>query len=111
GYQYIGMDHFAKPDDELAVAQREKTLYRNFQGYTTHAGSDLLAMGMSAISQTDEVYAQNDKDLAGYTRSIEGGEWAVRRGYRLTPDDHLRRHVINRLMCDFELDTATVTAD
>lgn len=109
GYQYIGMDHFAKPDDELAVAQRNRTLYRNFQGYTTHAGSDLLAMGMSAISQTGDVYAQNDKDLAGYTRAIESGDWAVLRGYRMSDDDQLRRHVINRLMCDFELDTATVT--
>lgn len=108
GYAFIGMDHFAKPDDELAVAQRQGTLYRNFQGYTTRAGADLLAAGMTAISQTRDVYAQNDKDLAPYTAAITGGHLATVRGIRLSDTDQMHRHVINRLMCDFELDTATV---
>ena len=111
GYAFIGMDHFAKPDDEMAVAQRNGTLYRNFQGYTTHAGSDLLAMGMSGISQTLDVYAQNEKDLIPYTEAVMAGGWPIVRGVRLTQADQVRRHVINRLMCDFELDTATVLDD
>jgi oxygen-independent coproporphyrinogen-3 oxidase len=111
GYAFIGMDHFAKPDDELAVAQREGTLYRNFQGYTTRAGADLLAAGMTAISQTRDVYAQNEKELEPYTSAITGDQWATVRGVRLTEADQMHRHVINRLMCDFAVDTATVLAD
>jgi oxygen-independent coproporphyrinogen-3 oxidase len=111
GYAFIGMDHFAKPDDELAVAQRNGTLYRNFQGYTTRAGADLLAAGMTAISQTRDVYAQNEKDLGPYTEAITAGQWATVRGVRLNEADQMHRHVINRLMCDFELDTATVLAE
>lgn len=111
GYAFIGMDHFAKPDDEMAVAQRNKTLYRNFQGYTTHAGSDLLAMGMSGISQTLDVYCQNEKEMVPYTDAVMAGQWPIVRGVRLTRADQIRRHVINRLMCDFELDTDTILHD
>jgi oxygen-independent coproporphyrinogen III oxidase len=108
GYWYIGMDHFAKPDDELAIAQRNKTLYRNFQGYSTKAGCDLYGFGMSSISQFNEIYAQNHKSLKEYFAAIDGGGPATFQGYRMTPDDHIRKHVITRLMCDFELDTSEV---
>ncbi len=104
GYEYIGMDHFAKPDDELAIAQKNKTLYRNFQGYSTRAGCDVVALGMSAISQLTNVYAQNAKTLPEYYSAIEGHHPAIHVGYRMTKDDHLRREVIMRLMCHLELD-------
>ncbi len=103
GYWYVGMDHFAKPDDELAVAQRNKTLYRNFQGYSTKAGCDLYGFGMSSISQFNEIYAQNEKTLKEYYRAIDEGRLATFQGYRMTPDDHIRKFVISKLMCDFEL--------
>ena len=99
GYQYIGMDHFARPDDELAVAQRERTLHRNFQGYTTKAGADLYGMGVSAISSIGACYAQNDRDVAPYRERIERRGIATMRGYRLTEDDLLRRAVISRILC------------
>jgi oxygen-independent coproporphyrinogen-3 oxidase len=99
GYQYIGMDHFARPDDELAVAQRDRTLHRNFQGYTTKGGADLYGMGVSAISGIAAAYAQNHRDIAGYTEAVERRGIATMRGYRLNPDDVLRREVINRLLC------------
>jgi len=99
GYQYIGMDHFARPSDELAVAQRERTLHRNFQGYTTKAGADLYGMGVSAISSVGMCYAQNDRDVASYRQRIEGRGIATMRGYRLTEEDLLRRTVINRILC------------
>jgi len=108
GYGYIGMDHFAKPDDELAVAQKAKTLYRNFQGYSTHAGCDLYAFGVSGISQLQNVYAQNLKEMPPYYRRLNEGQLATSRGYKLTEDDHLRRHVIMRLMCDMSLDKREV---
>ncbi len=104
GYLYIGMDHFAKPEDELALAQKEKTLYRNFQGYSTKAGSDVYAMGMSAISQFENIYAQNLKTLPDYYRAISENRFATQVGYRLSVDDQIRKKVITRLMCDFELD-------
>ncbi len=104
GYDYIGMDHFAKADDSLTRALREKTLYRNFQGYSTKWGCDLFGFGMSSISQLRNVYAQNSKDIPAYYEAIGEGNLPVERGYRLTEDDHLRRFVIMRLMCDFELD-------
>jgi oxygen-independent coproporphyrinogen III oxidase len=110
GYWYIGMDHFAKPEDELAVAQRNKTLYRNFQGYSTKAGCDVYGFGMSSISQFNEIYAQNQKVLKDYYSAIDGGKLATFQGYRMTSDDHIRKHVITRLMCDFELDTAEVAS-
>ncbi len=103
GYWYIGMDHFAKPDDELSVAQKNKTLYRNFQGYSTKAGCDVYAFGMSAISQFDSMYAQNYKSLPEYYARMDSGEFATRVGYQLTEDDKIRKYTINKLMCDMEL--------
>jgi oxygen-independent coproporphyrinogen-3 oxidase len=106
GYVYIGMDHYALPGDELVLAQRNKTLYRNFQGYTTHKDCDLLAFGASAISQTEDVYAQNLKSLKDYRARIEAGRLATERGLRIGHDDKLRREAITRIMCDLELDKA-----
>ena len=103
GYAYIGMDHFAKPGDELVKAQQHKTLYRNFQGYTTHKDCDIYAFGVSAISQTDEVYVQNAKNLSEYQQRIEHGGLATERGLRISRDDRLRRDAIVRIMCDLEL--------
>ena len=103
GYVYIGMDHFAKPDDELCAAQREKTLYRNFQGYTTKAGCDLYGLGVTSISQVGNCYAQNEKELPEYYQAIEEGRLPTHKGYELNNDDLLRRHIITRIMCDFEL--------
>jgi oxygen-independent coproporphyrinogen-3 oxidase len=103
GYVYIGMDHFAKPDDELAVAQRQGLLHRNFQGYSTHAESDLIACGVSAISSVGMCYGQNTKTLDDYYGRLDQGELPIVRGYQLTMDDVLRRFIIQRLMCNFEL--------
>jgi oxygen-independent coproporphyrinogen III oxidase len=99
GYLYIGMDHFARPSDELAVAQRERTLHRNFQGYTTKAGADLYGMGVSAISSVGAAYAQNHRAMAEYQSAVEARGAATMRGYRLNEDDLLRRAVITRLLC------------
>ena len=99
GYIYVGMDHFARPGDELAVAQKNRTLHRNFQGYTTKAGADLYGMGVSAISSIGRAYGQNIKEVAGYSAAIERGGLATMRGYLLNDDDVLRRTVINRLLC------------
>ncbi len=104
GYEYIGMDHFAKPDDELAIAQKNRTLYRNFQGYSTHADCDLVAMGITSISKVARCYSQNIKDMDEYTAAIDAGELPVMRGIELNDDDILRREVINQLICHFELD-------
>ncbi len=106
GYVYIGMDHFAKADDEIVVAQQSKTLYRNFQGYTTHKDCDIYAFGVSAISQTAEVYVQNAKNLAEYQRRIASGGMATERGLRISRDDMIRRETISGIMCDLELDKA-----
>ncbi len=103
GYVYIGMDHFAKPDDELAVAQTNGTLYRNFQGYSTHANCDLIAMGITSISMVANCYAQNLKTMDDYYARIDAGELAVFRGVSLTDEDILRREVINQLICNFVL--------
>jgi oxygen-independent coproporphyrinogen-3 oxidase len=102
------MDHFARPADELAVAQKKKTLYRNFQGYSTKADADLYGFGMSSISHFQTVYAQNTKNLPEYYRMLDAGGLATHVGYRMTEDDTLRKHVIMRLMCDLELDKASV---
>jgi oxygen-independent coproporphyrinogen-3 oxidase len=99
GYVYIGMDHFALPGDELAVAQTNRTLHRNFQGYTTKAGADLYGMGVSAISSVGEAYAQNRKEVPAYQDTIASRGIATARGYRLSQDDVLRRAVISRLLC------------
>lgn len=104
GYEFIGMDHFAKPDDELSIAMREKKLYRNFQGYSTNAGADLYAMGITSISQLKNIYAQNYKTEKEYYTAIDNGILPTTKGYLLTEDDHLRREVIMKLMCNFELD-------
>jgi len=106
GYVYIGMDHFARPDDELVKAQQAKTLYRNFQGYTTHKNCDILAFGASAISQTDDVYAQNVKVLSEYREMVDEGKLPVERGLRISREDKLRREAITQVMCDLELDKA-----
>ncbi|HTU35471.1 MAG TPA: oxygen-independent coproporphyrinogen III oxidase [Candidatus Acidoferrum sp.] len=99
GYLYIGMDHFARPTDELAIAQKNRTLHRNFQGYTTKAGADLYGMGVSAISSIGDAYAQNVREVPEYeTRASERGVPTMR-GYRLSDDDRLRRSVIGRLLC------------
>ena len=99
GYLYIGMDHFARPGDELAVAQKNRTLHRNFQGYTTKAGADLYGMGVSAISSIGAAYAQNRREVPAYQETIGTRGIATMRGYRLSADDLLRRAVIGRLLC------------
>ena len=103
GYVYIGMDHFAKPGDELAQAREDGTLHRNFQGYTTHAECDLIGMGVSSISSVSGCYSQNEKDLEGYYKRIAKSEIPVIKGLSLTEDDILRREVIQELACQFSL--------
>ncbi|HCB97180.1 MAG TPA: oxygen-independent coproporphyrinogen III oxidase [Verrucomicrobiales bacterium] len=104
GYRYIGMDHFAREDDELSIAQRQKTLQRNFQGYSTRGGVDIYSFGMSSISQSEKAYWQNLKELPAYTQSVEEGQLPIHRGYLMSEEDLLRRQTIMRLMCDLELD-------
>ncbi|MGD8591589.1 MAG: oxygen-independent coproporphyrinogen III oxidase [Gammaproteobacteria bacterium] len=103
GYEFIGMDHFAKPDDELAIAQANGTLYRNFQGYSTHADCDLVAMGITSIGKVGDTYAQNVKTLEEYYERLDAGRLAVFRGIELDADDVLRREVITQLICHFKL--------
>lgn len=110
GYVHIGMDHFARPDDSLALAQRQGTLTRNFQGYSSHAQCDLLGLGVSAISRIDDVYAQNPTDMTRYADALDAGRLPTQRGLHLTQDDLIRRSVIERLMCDMRLDMAAVSA-
>ncbi|WP_233983263.1 oxygen-independent coproporphyrinogen III oxidase [Pectobacterium versatile] len=111
GYQFIGMDHFARPDDELAVAQREGKLHRNFQGYTTQGDSDLLGMGVSAISMIGDSYAQNQKELKQYYAQVKDQGNGLWRGLQLTRDDCLRRDVIKTLICNFQLSYAAIEAE
>ncbi len=99
GYLYIGMDHFAKANDELAVSQRNRTLHRNFQGYTTKAGADLYGMGITAISGIQDTYAQNFRDIPSWEKAINDRGVATMRGYQLSQDDLIRREVISRLLC------------
>ncbi|MBL1261897.1 MAG: oxygen-independent coproporphyrinogen III oxidase [Thiotrichaceae bacterium] len=108
GYVYIGMDHFAMPDDELAVAQREGSLYRNFQGYSTHAECDLVAMGVTSIGMVSNSYSQNVKTVEAYAELIDAGKLPVYRGIELNDDDILRREVITKLICQFELDMRVI---
>ncbi|MEK7712175.1 MAG: oxygen-independent coproporphyrinogen III oxidase, partial [Pseudomonadota bacterium] len=108
GYVYIGMDHFARPDDELAVAQREGSLYRNFQGYSTHADCDLVAMGITAIGKVGDSYSQNVKTLDEYSAMLDAGHLPVFRGVVLSDDDKLRRAIITQLICHFELNYARI---
>ncbi len=108
GYRYIGMDHFARPEDELCRAQDDRTLTRNFQGYTTKAGCDLYAFGVSSISSLENVYAQNWRDLPQYYEAVDAGRLPVMRGMRVTPEDKLRRAVINRILCHGTLPKAEI---
>ncbi|WP_049630322.1 oxygen-independent coproporphyrinogen III oxidase [Cellvibrio sp. pealriver] len=108
GYVYIGMDHFAKPSDPLAIAQQQGKLQRNFQGYSTHGNCDLLALGVSSISMIDNVYVQNAKDLTTYQQKMDMGLLPIMKGFSLNQEDILRRFVINQLICHFELAFADV---
>ena len=107
-YVFIGMDHFAKPDDELSIALKEKKMYRNFQGYSTYPDTDLFAMGITGISQVKDVFAQNYKTENEYYQAIDQNILPTAKGYHLTFDDNVRRFVIMRLMCDFELNYSAV---
>jgi oxygen-independent coproporphyrinogen-3 oxidase len=108
GYRYIGMDHFALPDDELAIAQEDGTLQRNFQGYTTHGHCDLIGLGVSSISQIGDLYSQNASDINEYQSSLDGNQLATRRGLHCNQDDRIRRAVIQQLICHFKLDFASI---
>jgi oxygen-independent coproporphyrinogen-3 oxidase len=108
GWLYIGMDHFARPDDELALAQRDGTLYRNFQGYSTHADCDLLGIGVTSIGKVANTYGQNRRGLDEYYADIDAGRLPVFRGIVLNRDDEIRRDVITRLICHFKLDFSDV---
>jgi oxygen-independent coproporphyrinogen-3 oxidase len=108
GYVFIGMDHFARPGDELVQALENRTLQRNFQGYSTRGGVEIRGFGVSSISQTARTYRQNHKSLEKYYASLAEGRLPVERGLELSDEDVLRRHVIMRLMCDFRLDGAAV---
>ena len=109
GYVYIGMDHFALPGDELVQAQREQTLQRNFQGYSTRAGVEICGFGISSISQGAGGFRQNVKDLEAYRAWLAQGKLPVEKGYELTADDQLRADVILRLMCDLSMDYGTMS--
>jgi len=109
-YVYIGMDHFARPNDELAVAQRNKQLQRNFQGYSTRAGSDIYAFGMSSISQIPDAYWQNEKELPKWQEAVDARRVPLQRAYFLTDEDKIRRETIMRVMCDLSLDYAAMSA-
>ena len=108
GYVYIGMDHFSKPDDELAIAQKNGNLYRNFQGYSTHASCDVVGMGITSISKIGDCYSQNVKTLDEYDEIISRGDIPVFRGYMLDFDDLMRREIIARLICHFRLDFSEI---
>ncbi|WP_298137416.1 oxygen-independent coproporphyrinogen III oxidase [Acidiferrobacter sp.] len=110
GYVYIGLDHFAKVDDELAQAQRDRSLARNFQGYSTRGHLDVLGIGASAVSRIGAVYSQNAWDLKEYETLVDQGTLPVRRGFELSADDLLRREVINDLLCHMECDVAAIEA-
>ena len=104
GYVYIGMDHFAKASDALVKAQQNGSLHRNFQGYSTHANCDIIAMGITAISRVGDNYCQNVRTIDEYRQRLDAGRFAVFRGIELEPDDVLRREIINKLMCNNYLD-------
>ncbi len=111
GYVDIGLDHFAKPDDELAVALRKGTLHRNFQGYSTRGGASLYSFGMSSISATPDSYRQNFKTLPEWKAALDAGRLPIERGLRLTPEDRRRRTIIMRLMCDRRLNFAALSKE
>jgi len=108
GYQAIGMDHFALPEDEMARAARSRTLHRNFMGYTVRPAPDMVGAGVSAIGDVAGAFAQNVKKLSTYYEALDAGRFPIERGYRLSADDKVRRHVITQLMCNFHLDGAEV---
>lgn len=110
GYDYIGMDHFALPGDELAQARRNGTLHRNFQGYSTRGGLDLVGLGMTSIGQLDDTYSQNARQLERYYAAVNNGRLAIEKGMRLTAEDHLRRDVVMALMCRDGLRYADIEA-
>lgn len=109
GYIDVGLDHFAKPDDELAVALREGTLHRNFQGYSTRGGASLYSFGISSISQTADTYRQNYKSLTDWRAALDAGQLPIERGLRITAEDKRRREIIMRLMCERRLDFAALS--
>ncbi|PMH46050.1 oxygen-independent coproporphyrinogen III oxidase [Vibrio sp. 10N.286.49.B3] len=111
GYQFIGMDHFALPEDELAIAQRQGILHRNFQGYTTQGDSDLVGFGVSAISMIGDAYAQNQKELKKYYEQVNNLRHALWRGVVLDNDDLIRREVIKQLICNFKLDKKAIESE
>lgn len=104
GYAYVGMDHFARADDELVAAQRAGTLQRNFQGYSTHGECDIVGLGVSAIGRIGDSYSQSARDLTGYYAALDNGRLPVARGLSLDADDRVRREAIGQLMCHGELD-------
>jgi oxygen-independent coproporphyrinogen-3 oxidase len=108
GYVYIGMDHFAKPDDELAIAQRDGKLYRNFQGYSTHSDCDLIGFGVTSIGRVGDAYMQNHKELDDYQEAVSAGRLPIFKGVDLDDDDILRRAVITQLICHFDLDFSKI---
>lgn len=108
GYQQIGIDHFALPGDELAVAARKRMLHRNFMGYTTKRGTDLIGAGLSAIAHVRGAFAQNTKKLSEYYAALDAGRLPIERGYALDPDDRIRQYVITELMCNFFVDKRDV---
>lgn len=109
GYIFIGMDHFAKPDDELSIALRQGLLQRNFQGYSTYADCDLIAIGVSSIGKIGQSYIQNERDIERYYQALDAHRLPVMRGFQLNQDDVLRRQIIQDLMCRFVLDYADYT--
>ncbi|GAC12788.1 oxygen-independent coproporphyrinogen III oxidase [Aliiglaciecola lipolytica] len=110
GYLMVGMDHFAKPNDELAIAQQQQKLHRNFQGYTTHADCDLLGLGLSAISHIGNCFSQNHKNLSDYYQALNNSNNAVHKGVKTSLDDQIRGYVISQLMCNLQVDKGQVEA-
>lgn len=110
GYLFIGMDHFAKPNDELAIAQEKGVLHRNFQGYTTKPESELVAFGVTSVTMLDDIYVQNHKNLKEYYQAIDENKLPIARGVKLTPTDILRRDIIKELMCNFKLNKQAIAA-
>ena len=111
GYVHVGMDHFAKPGDELVLAQRSGGLHRNFQGYTTHGHCDLIGLGISSISSIGNLYCQNAKTLDDYVQAVDAGQHPIERGLILTEDDRMVRALIGELMCHFRLDIPAFEKD
>jgi oxygen-independent coproporphyrinogen-3 oxidase len=111
GYVPVGIDHFARPDDNLAAAAAAGTLHRNFQGYTTDSADALIGLGASSIGRLPQGFAQNAPDIGGYTRAIETGSFATAKGLALSDDDRVRARIIERLMCDFAVDLDRLAPD